>query len=71
MRLQACQSFKQWELEVLRTLTKDFAVRQSDELAYKLFILLEGLASIAQVTKETCPLDITSMANEVIEKHIS
>jgi AcrR family transcriptional regulator len=65
----SCIRFKRWEIEVLQTLSKDIDSKQPDELAYKLFVLLEGMSSIAQVTKGTCPVDMTAMANEIIEKH--
>ena len=67
----SCIRFKRWEIEVLQTLTKDIDSKQPDELAYKLFVLLEGMSSIAQVTKEACPVDMTVMANEIIERHIA
>lgn len=67
----SCIRFKRWEIEVLQTLSKDIDSKQPDELAYKLFVLLEGMSSIAQVTKGTCPVDMTAMANEIIEKHVT
>ena len=67
----SCIRFKRWEIEVLQTLSKDIDSKQPDELAYKLFVLLEGMSSIAQVTKGTCPVDMTAMVNEIIEKHVT
>jgi AcrR family transcriptional regulator len=67
----SCIRFKRWEIEVLQTLSKDIDSKQPDKLAYKLFVLLEGMSSIAQVTKGTCPVDMTAMANEIIEKHVT
>lgn len=67
----SCIRFKRKEIEVLQALTKDIDSKQPDELAYKLFVLLEGMSSIAQVTKEACPVDMTVMANEIIERHIA
>jgi AcrR family transcriptional regulator len=67
----SCIRFKRWEIEVLQTLSKDMGVKQPNELAYKLFVLLEGMSSIAQVTKKACPVDMTAMANEIIEKHVT
>lgn len=67
----SCIRFKRWEIEVLQTLAKDIDSKQPDELAYKLFVLLEGMSSIAQVTNGACPVDMTVMANEIIEKHIA
>ena len=66
----ACISFKQWELEVLCNLTKDIDVKDPDDLAYKLFVLLEGMAAIAQVTKGSYPVDMTAMANTLITEHM-
>lgn len=66
---QACMHFKRWEIDTLKGLTKDLDAHQPDELAYKLFVLLEGMSSIAQVTKGRCPIDMTELANEVIKKH--
>ncbi len=67
----SCIRFKRWEVGILQTLTSDIDSKQPDKLAYKLFVLLEGMSSIAQVTKGTCPVDITVLADEVIEKHIT
>ncbi len=65
----SCIRFKRWELRILQDLTKDIDSKQPDELAYKLFVLLEGMSSIAQVTKGSCPLDMTVMADEIIKNH--
>ena len=67
----SCISFKRWEIEVLSNLTKGFDEKSPDELAHKLFVLLEGMSAIAQVTKGTYPVDMTKMATEIIELHIS
>lgn len=67
----SCQRFKQWELGVLRNLTSDLEASNSDPLAYKLFMLLEGMVSFAQVTKGPYPIDMTQMADDLIENHIS
>jgi AcrR family transcriptional regulator len=67
----SCIRFKRWEIDILRSLTKDINSARADELAYKLFVLLEGMSSIAQVTKGACPFDMTAMANEIIERHTS
>ena len=65
----ACIRFKRWEYEVLHTLSQDITVTRSEELAYKLFVLLEGMSTMAQVTKGICPVDMVAMANEVINNH--
>ena len=67
----SCKHFKQWELEVLRTLAKDAQAIQPDDLAFKLFLLLEGMSSAAQVLKRPCPIDITKMVDELIESHLN
>lgn len=66
----SCQSFKRWELQILRDLAKDTGVLNPDDLAYKLFILLEGMASIAQVTKGKFPVDMSEMAKDLIDQRI-
>lgn len=65
----ACQQFKQWELEMLRSLAKETGVKAPDDLAYKLFVILEGMASIAQVTKGDYPVDLTKMVCNLIEEN--
>ena len=65
----SCIRFKRWELDILCTLTKDIATQKPDELAYKLFVLLEGMSAIAQVTKEKFPVDMTAMADETIKNY--
>lgn len=67
----SCQDFKQWELGVIRNLTEEISVSDPETLAFKLFILLEGMSSIAQVTKGKPPVDMTLMANELIESYMS
>lgn len=64
---QACRLFKVWELGVFRALAKDICLRKSEELAYKLLILLEGLGAIAQVLRQPCPVDIRQMVNTLID----
>jgi len=65
----ACSEFKRWEFDMLHTLTKDIAPKQSEILAYKLFVLLEGMSSIAQVNHGKFPLDMTAMAEDIINSH--
>lgn len=67
----ACMRFKQWEIGVLQKLSKEISTDNADELAYKLFALLEGMSSIAQVNKGNCPIDMTEMAKQVIDNHKS
>ena len=62
-----CVKFKRWELEVLCDLTKDIDNQHPIELAHKLFVLLEGMVSIAKVNHAPYLID---MANEVIELHL-
>ena len=66
----SCLCFKRWEIEVLSNLTKELDANSPDELAYKLFVLLEGMSAIAQVVRGVYPVDMTKMANEVIEAHL-
>ncbi|MGR9073933.1 MAG: TetR/AcrR family transcriptional regulator [Gammaproteobacteria bacterium] len=65
----ACMQFKQWEIGVLRSLCEEIDPYGAEQLAFKLFVLLEGMSSIAQVTKGRCPVDMTAMAESVIESH--
>jgi AcrR family transcriptional regulator len=65
----SCIRFKRWELEILCSLTKDIVSQKPDELAYKSFVLLEGMSAIAQVTKEKLPVDMTAMADEMIQSY--
>ncbi|MCB1984916.1 MAG: hypothetical protein H6936_15560 [Burkholderiales bacterium] len=50
-------------------MTKDTVSRKPDELAYKLFVLLEGMSAIARVTKEKPSVDMTAMGDEMIKSH--
>jgi AcrR family transcriptional regulator len=67
----SCIGFKRWEIDVLYQLTKEIDKQNPVELAHKLFVLLEGMAAIAQVTKGTYPVAMTKMANEIIDLHLS
>ncbi|KXJ48942.1 MAG: TetR family transcriptional regulator [Cycloclasticus sp. Phe_18] len=64
---QACRDFKAWELAMFTELTSGMVVQKPDDLAYKLFILLEGLGAIAKVLKQPCPIPIRQMVNELID----
>ncbi len=64
---QACRDFKAWELAMFAELTSGMVVQKPDDLAYKLFILLEGLGAIAKVLKQSCPIQIRQMVNELID----
>ncbi len=68
---RTCVKFKRWELEMLCNLTKDIDDQHPIELAHKLFVLLEGMVSIAQVNRTPYLIDMTKMADEVIELHLS
>ncbi|MCK9606403.1 MAG: TetR/AcrR family transcriptional regulator [Methylomonas sp.] len=65
----ACTDFKRWEIEVLQGLTQQINPNKADELAYKLFVLLEGMSAIALVTKGDYPVDMTAMAAELIDRY--
>ncbi|WP_031434591.1 TetR/AcrR family transcriptional regulator [Methylomarinum vadi] len=66
----ACRQFKQWELGVLQELCHGIGARQADQLAYKLWVLLEGMSAIAQVNKASSPVDMVAMADDIIEMHL-
>ena len=65
----ACRVFKAWELSVFQELTRDLPVTNSNELSFKLLVLLEGIGAIAQVMRESCPIDIKQMVNDLIDGH--
>ena len=67
----ACRTFKLLELNVFRELTQDLQVKEPDDLAYKLLVLLEGLGALAQVLKEPCPIDTMQMVKDMIDRHPS
>jgi AcrR family transcriptional regulator len=64
----ACLRFKQWELGLLRELTDELDAEHGEALAHQLFVLLEGMGSIAQVVKTPLPIDMSTMAEMVIEQ---
>jgi len=65
----ACRVFKAWELSVFQELTKDLPVINPNELSFKLLVLLEGIGAIAQVMRQSCPIDIKRMVNDLIDGH--
>lgn len=65
----ACRKFKEWELGLFRDLADAAESVQADDLAYKLFILMEGIGAIAQVTKHPCPIDIRKMVSALLDVH--
>ncbi|WP_305909786.1 TetR/AcrR family transcriptional regulator [Methylomarinum sp. Ch1-1] len=67
----ACRQFKQWEVGVLTELCTAMGADQAGQLAYKLFVLLEGMSAIAQVNKGVCPVDMIALAEQVIDAHLS
>ncbi len=64
-----CLEFKQWEIGVLIELCHQLQVSEPEQLAYKLFVLLEGMSAIAQVNKALCPVDMVKVAEEIILQH--
>ena len=66
---KACSVFKTWELDVFRELVQELAVKNPDELAFKLLVLIEGIGAIAHVMKQPCPIDITQMVNNLLDVH--
>ncbi len=66
----SCVRFKHWEIDLLNTLTSGLGVKKPEQLAYKLFVLLEGMSSIAHVKRESCPVDMIAMVNQIIDMHL-
>lgn len=67
----ACRQFKQWEMGVLTELCQAIGARKADQLAYKLFVLLEGMSAVAQVNQGSSPVDMVAMADSIIDRHLS
>lgn len=67
----ACLRFKHWEKGVLTDLCRTLGARQADQLAYKLFVLLEGMSAIALVDREESAVDITVLADQIIDLHMA
>lgn len=67
----ACREFKEWELGLFRDLADATGAVQPEDLAYKLFILMEGIGAIARVTKRPCPIDIGNMVEELLNALLS
>lgn len=64
---QACLNFKQWKLGLLKELACELDPVNGEALAYQLFVLLEGMVSIAQVMKGRLPIDMAVMAEAIME----
>ncbi len=68
----SCLDFKHWELNILRELCSELVKpEQLDELAYKLFVLLEGMSAIAQMQQTEFPVDMVKMADDIIQCSIA
>jgi AcrR family transcriptional regulator len=67
----SCLEFKRWEIDVLQQLCLEMDAKDHEKLAYKLFVLLEGMSAIAQVNKGSFPVDMTEMANRLIAEHMN
>lgn len=67
---EACLCFKRWEIDVFLGLTNALECRQPEELAHKLFVILEGMSAIAQVNKGAYPLDMVALADEMVAAHL-
>ncbi len=65
---QACLRFKQWEIGLLQELAAELDARHGETLAYQLFVLLEGMVSAAHMLKEKFPIDMTAMAEAIIDR---
>ena len=68
---QSCHMFKERQLQILNTLCQQMGANKPDELAYKLFVLMEGMASIAMVRKKEPPIDIKDFAEQLIEEELT
>ncbi|WP_404359453.1 TetR/AcrR family transcriptional regulator [Methylotuvimicrobium sp. KM1] len=66
---EACLQFKQWERSVIEQLCISLGARQPRILAYKLFVLLEGMSSIALIDKSKAFVNITPVAEQLIDAH--
>ncbi|CAG7857239.1 hypothetical protein MCAMS1_01993 [biofilm metagenome] len=66
---KACLQFKQWERGILEQLCVLLGAREPVNLAYKLFVLLEGMSAIALIDKINTPADITAVAEQLIDSH--
>ncbi len=66
----ACRQFKQWEISVLEELCRGMGAREAEQLAYKLFVVLEGMSAAAQVNKGAGPVDMLAMADDIIDGHL-
>ena len=59
-----CRQFKQWELGVLTELCRVRGAELPEQLGYKLFVLLEGVSAIVQVSKGgASPVDMLAMVD--------
>lgn len=67
----SCQCFKEWERNMLQELASELGAHQPEQLAFKLFVLLEGMAATAQVNNSAPPVDMSKMASELIDGAIA
>jgi len=66
---EACLQFKQWERSVMEQLCISLGAREPSILAYKLFVLLEGMSAIALIDKSEASVNITTVAEQLIDAH--
>ncbi|MCB0329306.1 MAG: TetR/AcrR family transcriptional regulator [Bdellovibrionales bacterium] len=64
----ACSDFKRWELSLLEDLTKQAGQKNYKEIAFQLFVLLEGIFSTAKLQQQKPPRHLLALAEELIEK---
>lgn len=64
---QACLRFKQWEIGLLQELTMEVDADQGEIMAHQLFVLLEGMVSIAHVMKDVKHFNVMRMAKAVLD----
>ncbi|WP_431066024.1 TetR/AcrR family transcriptional regulator [Methylotuvimicrobium sp.] len=66
---EACLQFKQWERSVIEKLCISLGAREPAILAYKLFVLLEGMSAIASIDKSEASVNIATVAEQLIDAH--
>ena len=62
----ACAAFKEYELKLLERLSKAHASDSYKSLAFKLFIILEGIFSVAQMSESTSKKAVLELVEETL-----
>ncbi|MGR9087869.1 MAG: TetR/AcrR family transcriptional regulator [Gammaproteobacteria bacterium] len=68
---EACLQFKQWERGVIEQLCISLGAHEPSVLAYKLFVLLEGMSAIASIDKAKSSVNITAVAEQLVDDHMA